>query len=101
MVAFPKNEAFCVPWLSCVSFFTLIRQGTEEVFQCGNGVSVPLDSVCDFTDQLGTRAMSNSVSSISLPPPTLADLYARAYEWSREVQLDTLPCRDFIYKPVV
>ncbi|KAM9682891.1 MAM and LDL-receptor class A domain-containing protein 1 isoform 2-T2 [Dama dama] len=52
MLAFPKNEALCVLWISCVFISTLVQQGTGT-FQCDNGVSLPLDNVCDFTDQCG------------------------------------------------
>ncbi|XP_016068757.1 PREDICTED: MAM and LDL-receptor class A domain-containing protein 1-like [Miniopterus natalensis] len=55
MLAFPKNEAFCVPWIVCVFLSTLVQQGTEA-FQCGNGVSVPPDNVCDFTDHCGDKS---------------------------------------------
>ncbi|XP_043740540.1 MAM and LDL-receptor class A domain-containing protein 1 [Cervus elaphus] len=52
MLAFPKNEALCVLWISCVFISALVQQGTGT-FQCDNGVSLPLDNVCDFTDQCG------------------------------------------------
>lgn len=55
MLAFPKNEAFGVPWISCLFLSTLVQQGTEA-FQCDNGVSVALDNVCDFTDQCGDKS---------------------------------------------
>lgn len=52
MLTFPKNEALCVLWISCIFISVLVQQGTG-VFQCDNGVSLPLDNVCDFTDQCG------------------------------------------------
>ncbi|ELK33096.1 hypothetical protein MDA_GLEAN10015983 [Myotis davidii] len=52
MLAFPKNGASCVPWIFCVFLSPLVQQGAEA-FQCGNGVSVPPDTVCDFTDHCG------------------------------------------------
>ncbi|XP_072601225.1 MAM and LDL-receptor class A domain-containing protein 1-like [Vulpes vulpes] len=50
MLAFSRNEAFCFLWISCVFLSTWIQQGTEA-FQFGNGLSLPPDNVCDFTDQ--------------------------------------------------
>ncbi|KAG8515941.1 MAM and LDL-receptor class A domain-containing protein 1, partial [Galemys pyrenaicus] len=55
MLAFPKNEAFCVLWISYVFISTLVQQGTEA-FQCSNGVFLPSDKVCDFTDQCGDKS---------------------------------------------
>ncbi|XP_012586720.1 PREDICTED: MAM and LDL-receptor class A domain-containing protein 1 [Condylura cristata] len=55
MLAFPKNEAFCFLWISYVFISTLVQQGTEA-FQCRNGVFLPSDQVCDFTDQCGDRS---------------------------------------------
>ncbi|XP_054221717.1 MAM and LDL-receptor class A domain-containing protein 1 isoform X8 [Homo sapiens] len=52
MLAFPMNETFCCLWIACVFNSTLAQQGTES-FQCDNGVSLPPDSICDFTDQCG------------------------------------------------
>ncbi|XP_074214590.1 MAM and LDL-receptor class A domain-containing protein 1 isoform X2 [Camelus bactrianus] len=52
MLASPKKEAFCVLWISCVFISVWVQQGTEG-FQCDNGVSLPPDNVCDFTDQCG------------------------------------------------
>lgn len=52
MLTFPKNEALCVLWISCIFISVLVQQGTG-VFQCDNGVSLPPDNVCDFTDQCG------------------------------------------------
>ncbi|XP_017724713.1 PREDICTED: MAM and LDL-receptor class A domain-containing protein 1 isoform X2 [Rhinopithecus bieti] len=54
-VAFPMSEAFCFLWIACVFNSTLGQQGTES-FQCDNGVSLPPDSVCDFTDQCGDNS---------------------------------------------
>lgn len=33
-----------------------MQQGTGGAFQCGTGVSVPFDNVCDFTDQCGDKS---------------------------------------------
>ncbi|XP_036697163.1 MAM and LDL-receptor class A domain-containing protein 1 [Balaenoptera musculus] len=52
MLAFPKNEAFGILWISCIFTSVLVQQGMEA-FQCDNGVSLPPDNVCDFTDQCG------------------------------------------------
>ncbi|XP_058915238.1 MAM and LDL-receptor class A domain-containing protein 1 [Kogia breviceps] len=52
MLAFPKSEAFGILWISCVFTSVLVQQGMEA-FQCDNGVSLPPDNVCDFTDQCG------------------------------------------------
>ncbi|CAI9153900.1 unnamed protein product [Rangifer tarandus platyrhynchus] len=52
MLALPKNGALCVLWISCVFISALVQQGTGA-FQCDNGVSLPLDNVCDFADQCG------------------------------------------------
>ncbi|KAL4698663.1 hypothetical protein H8959_011320 [Pygathrix nigripes] len=49
------SEAFCFLWIACVFNSTLGQQGTES-FQCDNGVSLPPDSVCDFTDQCGDNS---------------------------------------------
>ncbi|XP_077628606.1 MAM and LDL-receptor class A domain-containing protein 1 [Crocuta crocuta] len=55
MLAFPRKAAFCFLWISCVFSSTGIPQGTEA-FQCGNGLSLPPDNVCDFTDQCGDKS---------------------------------------------
>nr|XP_008000626.2 MAM and LDL-receptor class A domain-containing protein 1 [Chlorocebus sabaeus] len=54
-LAFPMSEAFRFLWIACVFSSTLGQQGTES-FQCDNGVSLPPDSVCDFTDQCGDNS---------------------------------------------
>uniref|UniRef100_A0A452QCN1 MAM domain-containing protein n=1 Tax=Ursus americanus TaxID=9643 RepID=A0A452QCN1_URSAM len=38
------------------------QQGTEA-FQCGNGLSLPPDNVCDFTDQCGDKSDEQQCSS--------------------------------------
>ncbi|XP_023487707.2 MAM and LDL-receptor class A domain-containing protein 1 [Equus caballus] len=62
MLAFPKKEASCVVWISCVFIFTLVQRGAEA-FQCGNGVSLPPDNVCDFTDQCGDKSDEQQCSN--------------------------------------
>ncbi|XP_054580782.1 MAM and LDL-receptor class A domain-containing protein 1 [Eptesicus fuscus] len=62
MLAFPKNGASCVPWIFCVFLSPLVQQGAEA-FQCGNGVSVPPDNVCDFTDHCGDMSDEQQCSN--------------------------------------
>uniref|UniRef100_A0A8W4F8M9 MAM and LDL receptor class A domain containing 1 n=2 Tax=Sus scrofa TaxID=9823 RepID=A0A8W4F8M9_PIG len=62
MLAFPKNEASCILWISCVFLSVLVPQGSEA-FQCDNGVSLPADHVCDFTDQCGDMSDEKQCSS--------------------------------------
>ncbi|XP_025786771.1 MAM and LDL-receptor class A domain-containing protein 1 [Puma concolor] len=62
MVAFPRNEAFCFLWISCVFVSLWVQQGTEA-FQCSNGLSLPPDNVCDFTDQCGDKSDEQQCSN--------------------------------------
>ncbi|XP_057354250.1 MAM and LDL-receptor class A domain-containing protein 1 [Manis pentadactyla] len=62
MLAFPKNETFCFLWISCV-FISASLQQEPAAFQCDNGVSLPPDNVCDFTDQCGDRSDEQQCSS--------------------------------------
>ncbi|XP_023985471.1 MAM and LDL-receptor class A domain-containing protein 1 [Physeter macrocephalus] len=62
MLAFPKNEAFGILWISCVFTSVLVQQGMEA-FQCDNGVSLPPDNVCDFTDQCGDMSDEQQCSN--------------------------------------
>ncbi|KAM7159543.1 MAM and LDL-receptor class A domain-containing protein 1 isoform 2-T2 [Molossus nigricans] len=63
MLAFPKKkEAFCVPWIFCVFLSILVQQGTEA-FLCDNGISVPPDNVCDFTDHCGDKSDEQQCSN--------------------------------------
>ncbi|XP_048223736.1 MAM and LDL-receptor class A domain-containing protein 1 [Perognathus longimembris pacificus] len=55
MLAFPMKEPFCFLWVAYVFIFPLGLRGTEA-FQCGNGVSLPPDNVCDFMDQCGDNS---------------------------------------------
>ncbi|VTJ87770.1 Hypothetical predicted protein, partial [Marmota monax] len=55
MSAFPMNGAFCFFWISCVFIFPLGQQGTEA-FHCDDGVFLPPDNVCDFTNQCGDNS---------------------------------------------
>ncbi|KAM9230178.1 MAM and LDL-receptor class A domain-containing protein 1 [Dugong dugon] len=48
------NEVCYFLWISC-AFISTVQQGTED-FQCNNGVSLPPDNVCDFTDQCGDNS---------------------------------------------
>lgn len=52
MLAFSENGALGFLWIACAFVSTLVEQGTEG-FLCSNGVSLPPDNVCDFTDQCG------------------------------------------------
>lgn len=103
MLAFPKKEAFCVVWISCVFIFTLVQRGAEA-FQCGNGVSLPPDNVCDFTDQCGDKSDEQQckchfspVSDFNSP----CTFKPGANEQPREIQLGTWRCMDFIYMPLM
>ncbi|TEA26074.1 hypothetical protein DBR06_SOUSAS2210043, partial [Sousa chinensis] len=62
MLAFLKNEAFGILWISCVFTSVLVQQGMEA-FQCDNGVSLPPDNVCDFTDQCGDMSDEQQCSN--------------------------------------
>ncbi|XP_032477558.1 LOW QUALITY PROTEIN: MAM and LDL-receptor class A domain-containing protein 1 [Phocoena sinus] len=62
MLAFLKNEAFGILWISCVFTSVLVQQGMEA-FQCDNGVSLPPDNVCDFTDQCGDMSDERQCSN--------------------------------------
>uniref|UniRef100_A0A8C5VYQ1 MAM and LDL-receptor class A domain-containing protein 1 n=1 Tax=Microcebus murinus TaxID=30608 RepID=A0A8C5VYQ1_MICMU len=62
MLAFSRNEAFCFLWIACVFISTLSQQGTET-FQCDNGISLPPDNVCDFTDQCGDNSDEQQCSN--------------------------------------
>ncbi|XP_044084529.1 MAM and LDL-receptor class A domain-containing protein 1 [Neovison vison] len=62
MLAFPRNEEFCFLWIACVFISTWVQQGTEA-FQCGNGLSLPPDNVCDFTDQCGDKSDEQQCSN--------------------------------------
>ncbi|KAM8802301.1 MAM and LDL-receptor class A domain-containing protein 1 [Rhynchonycteris naso] len=62
MLAFPENEAGCAPWIFCVFLSALLQQGAEA-FQCGNGVSVPSDNLCDFTDHCGDKSDEQQCSN--------------------------------------
>ncbi|CAD7679155.1 unnamed protein product [Nyctereutes procyonoides] len=62
MLAFPRNEAFCFLWISCVFLSTWIQQGTEA-FQFGNGLSLLPDNVCDFTDQCEDKSDEQQCSN--------------------------------------
>ncbi|XP_040501291.1 MAM and LDL-receptor class A domain-containing protein 1 [Ursus maritimus] len=62
MLPFPRNEAFCFLWISCVFISAGAQQGTEA-FQCGNGLSLPPDNVCDFTDQCGDKSDEQQCSN--------------------------------------
>uniref|UniRef100_A0A8C6QSZ3 MAM and LDL receptor class A domain containing 1 n=2 Tax=Nannospalax galili TaxID=1026970 RepID=A0A8C6QSZ3_NANGA len=53
--AFPMSGAFRFLWTACF-FASLLSQQGAESFQCGNGVSLPPDHVCDFTDQCGDNS---------------------------------------------
>ncbi|XP_053429225.1 MAM and LDL-receptor class A domain-containing protein 1 [Nycticebus coucang] len=55
MLTFSMNEAFCFVWIACIFITPLSQQGTES-FQCDNGISLPLDNECDFTDQCGDNS---------------------------------------------
>uniref|UniRef100_A0A8C5KA78 MAM and LDL receptor class A domain containing 1 n=1 Tax=Jaculus jaculus TaxID=51337 RepID=A0A8C5KA78_JACJA len=55
MPPFPVNEVLCSLWIACLFISPLGQPGTEA-FQCGNGVSLPPDHVCDFTDQCGDNS---------------------------------------------
>ncbi|XP_031229155.1 MAM and LDL-receptor class A domain-containing protein 1 [Mastomys coucha] len=46
---------FCFLWMVCLSISSLSQQGVQA-FQCSNGVSLPSDHVCDFTDQCGDNS---------------------------------------------
>ncbi|XP_012787433.2 MAM and LDL-receptor class A domain-containing protein 1 [Sorex araneus] len=52
MLTLPKTEVWGFLWISC-AFISLRAQPGTEVFLCNNGVSLPPDNVCDFTDQCG------------------------------------------------
>ncbi|XP_060149491.1 MAM and LDL-receptor class A domain-containing protein 1 [Globicephala melas] len=62
MLAFLKDEAFGTLWVSCVFTSVLVQQGMEA-FQCDNGVSLPPDNVCDFTDQCGDMSDEQQCSN--------------------------------------
>ncbi|XP_027784436.2 MAM and LDL-receptor class A domain-containing protein 1 [Marmota flaviventris] len=62
MSAFPMNGAFCFFWISCVFIFSLGQQGTEA-FQCDDGVFLPPDNVCDFTNQCGDNSDEQQCSN--------------------------------------
>ncbi|KAM6216200.1 MAM and LDL-receptor class A domain-containing protein 1 [Rhynchocyon petersi] len=62
MLAFPMNEACCFLWISCVLISVPVNQGIEA-FQCSNGVSLPPDNVCDFTDQCGDSSDEQQCST--------------------------------------
>ncbi|XP_032736758.1 MAM and LDL-receptor class A domain-containing protein 1 [Lontra canadensis] len=62
MLAFPRNEEFCFLWIACVFISAWVQQGTEA-FRCGNGLSLPPDNVCDFTDQCGDKSDEQQCSN--------------------------------------
>ncbi|XP_057588580.1 MAM and LDL-receptor class A domain-containing protein 1 [Hippopotamus amphibius kiboko] len=62
MLAFSRNDASGVLWVSCVFISVLVRHATEA-FRCDNGVSLPPDNVCDFTDQCGDLSDEQQCSS--------------------------------------
>lgn len=73
MLAFPRNEEFCFLWIACVFISTWVQQGTEA-FQCGNGLSLPPDNVCDFTDQCGDKSDEQQCKCLSSPLPSFDSL---------------------------
>ncbi|KAM5235404.1 MAM and LDL-receptor class A domain-containing protein 1 [Ctenodactylus gundi] len=62
MLGFPVNEAFYLLWISSV-FPSLLGQKGPEAFQCANGVFLPSDNVCDFTDQCGDNSDEQQCSN--------------------------------------
>ncbi|VCX38313.1 unnamed protein product [Gulo gulo] len=62
MLTFPRNEAFCFLWIACVFISAQVQQGTDA-FRCGNGLSLPPDNVCDFTDQCGDKSDEQQCSN--------------------------------------
>ncbi|XP_007934543.1 MAM and LDL-receptor class A domain-containing protein 1 [Orycteropus afer afer] len=62
MLAVPMNEVRYFLWISCVFIFVSVQQGTEP-FQCGNGISLPPDNVCDFTDQCADNSDEQQCSN--------------------------------------
>ncbi|KAM6162719.1 MAM and LDL-receptor class A domain-containing protein 1 [Erethizon dorsatum] len=62
MLVFSMNEAFRFLWISSV-FISFLGQQGSEAFQCDNGVSLPPDNVCDFTDQCGDSSDEQQCSN--------------------------------------
>ncbi|XP_012516348.1 PREDICTED: MAM and LDL-receptor class A domain-containing protein 1 [Propithecus coquereli] len=81
MLAFSRNEAFCFLWIACVFISTLSQQETEA-FQCDNGISLPSDNVCDFTDQCGDNSdeqQSHFLSLVSKVDSISSNLESRVF----------------------
>lgn len=55
MSVFPGNGRFCFLWTVCLFISSLGQQGAQA-FWCSNGVSLPFDHVCDFTDHCGDNS---------------------------------------------
>lgn len=53
--AFPMLGPLCFLWTVCLSISPLGQRGVQA-FQCSNGVSLPSDRVCDFTDHCGDNS---------------------------------------------
>ena len=53
--AFSMHGSLCFLWTVCLSISPLSQQGVQA-FQCSNGVSLPSDYVCDFTDHCGDNS---------------------------------------------
>ncbi|XP_069847836.1 MAM and LDL-receptor class A domain-containing protein 1 [Dipodomys merriami] len=62
MLAFPVKEGFCFLWIVYVFIFPMGLRGTEA-FQCGNGIFLPPDNVCDFMDQCGDNSDEQQCSN--------------------------------------
>uniref|UniRef100_A0A286XQ85 MAM and LDL receptor class A domain containing 1 n=1 Tax=Cavia porcellus TaxID=10141 RepID=A0A286XQ85_CAVPO len=62
MLVFSMNEALFFLWISSI-FISFLGQQGSEAFQCDNGVSLPPDNVCDFTDQCGDSSDEQQCSN--------------------------------------
>ncbi|XP_052012808.1 MAM and LDL-receptor class A domain-containing protein 1 [Apodemus sylvaticus] len=55
VLAFSMHGPLCFLWTVCLSISLLSQHGVQA-FQCNNGVSLPSDHVCDFTDHCGDNS---------------------------------------------
>ncbi|XP_058525682.1 MAM and LDL-receptor class A domain-containing protein 1 [Ochotona princeps] len=62
MPPFPVKGVFCLLLISCL-FISSWNQQIAEDFQCSNGVFLPADHVCDFTDQCGDNSDEQQCSN--------------------------------------
>ncbi|XP_008266860.3 MAM and LDL-receptor class A domain-containing protein 1 [Oryctolagus cuniculus] len=62
MSPFPVKTALWFLLISCLFNSPLSQQGIEA-FQCSNGIALPPDQVCDFTDQCGDNSDEEQCSN--------------------------------------